>query len=1046
MGSLDGQSGRLNTVDDLIRKLADEESQDAPPILAFPTPGHIRSNEKYEFFRAKDLDRLAEGVAAVYVQSQLQPVWRDRKEVGVIAILGKSTLEYFASLLGLCRLGYAVLLLSPRLATEAAVSLLDCTKCSTLVYMREYEAVAERIQKHRTLKVIQTPERDVFDTGLTTGIDWRSGQDTGAADRTAFIMHSSGSTGMPKPIFQTHRSCLENFENGNNLRSFLTAPFYHTFGFATVFRTISKGGILYMYDHNLPLASNHLLEALDNVRPESFFGVPYALKLLAETQDGIDALARCGSVNVAGSSCPDELGDRLVSNGVHLIVAFGATECGQVATSRRSKDDTSWNYLRFYPNVKPYVYMKPTADQLSELVILDGLRSKVVSNSHDPPNSFHSRDLFTPHPEIPDAWKYVGRMDDRITLVNGEKVLPLPIEGRIRDDPLVTEAVVFGIQRDFPGLLVFKNPQAKNMTDGDFLDHIWPAVEDANSRAEGFSQISKQSIIVIGSGIPYPQTDKGTIIRAKIYMAFEKGINDMYERVQQATCGVETPDLPNLQNELLVICSEDLSLDIEKVDDDLFNAGMDSLKAARLSNTIRKRFYIESEEKRKGLGADTIYRNATISRLARYIKNCEDVDDPTDLELMRELIQKYSTFSSAPLASLPRSPSRPESSIVLLTGVTGSLGCHVLKTLLDSVSTKKVICIVRVGNTGNNVDSKVARDRILESLRQREIDIGPDELSKITAIPGDLGHANFGETLHKHKEVLQSVTTIIHAAWPVDFNWTLESFIPQLSSLQELVNLSLEVCQAPARMLFCSSISTALSTPAPATIPESLIGQMQYAQSTGYAQSKLCAEYILNNAAMEAGADTIVARIGQIVADTKAHIWNSNEAIPLMVRSVNAIQILPDQKEEQCRWLPVDECAQTICEFLQTSSVTESDTTRGAQFFNVLSPRTFSWTDDFLPALRQAGFTFDISPVSEWLAQLEKSDPDPQINPSMKLLGFWKRRWASGTNRVEQNIHFDTLEAQLHSDTLAHCSSPLSSGHLLRVAERWHREWNAASS
>jgi hypothetical protein len=74
MEAHDSHFGRLNTVDDLIRKLADEGGRDAPPIIAFPTSGRTGSNHEYEFFRARDLDRLAEGVAATYLQCQLQPV------------------------------------------------------------------------------------------------------------------------------------------------------------------------------------------------------------------------------------------------------------------------------------------------------------------------------------------------------------------------------------------------------------------------------------------------------------------------------------------------------------------------------------------------------------------------------------------------------------------------------------------------------------------------------------------------------------------------------------------------------------------------------------------------------------------------------------------------------------------------------------------------------------------------------------------------------------------------------------------------------------
>ncbi len=100
--------------------------------------------------------------------------------------------------------------------------------------------------------------------------------------------------------------------------------------------------------------------------------------------------------------------------------------------------------MRPLPHVKPYLLMRPVDGEICEAIVLDGLKSKVISNSDDPPNSYHTSDLFVPHHMISDAWKFVGRLDDRITLLNGEKVLPLPIEGRIRRNPLVKEAVMFG--------------------------------------------------------------------------------------------------------------------------------------------------------------------------------------------------------------------------------------------------------------------------------------------------------------------------------------------------------------------------------------------------------------------------------------------------------------------------------------------------------------------------------------------------------------------------------------------------------------------------
>ena len=101
------------------------------------------------------------------------------------------------------------------------------------------------------------------------------------------------------------------------------------------------------------------------------------------------------------------------------------------------------------------IWPKPLSDDTYEFVYLRGYPSLVTSNSEEPPGSYHSKDIFSPHLAIANAWKRVGRIYDQVTLLNGEKVLPLAIEGRVQEQSLVREAVVFGISRPIPGILVF---------------------------------------------------------------------------------------------------------------------------------------------------------------------------------------------------------------------------------------------------------------------------------------------------------------------------------------------------------------------------------------------------------------------------------------------------------------------------------------------------------------------------------------------------------------------------------------------------------------
>ncbi|XTI89086.1 hypothetical protein V2W45_1237608, partial [Cenococcum geophilum] len=122
------------------------------------------------------------------------------------------------------------------------------------------------------------------------------------------------------------------------------------------------------------------------------------------------------------------------------------------------------------------------------------------------------RDLFEAHPTKSNSWKYVGRIDDRVTFTNGEKILSLDMERRIRREAEVKDAVVFGIDKLVPGLLIFRANTASNLSDEAYINKIWPAIEDANSLAEGFAQINREMIAILPPTVYVPMTAKSSIM------------------------------------------------------------------------------------------------------------------------------------------------------------------------------------------------------------------------------------------------------------------------------------------------------------------------------------------------------------------------------------------------------------------------------------------------------------------------------------------------------------------------------------------------------
>lgn len=906
--------------------------------------------------------------------------------------------------------------------------------------------------------------------------------------KIAWILHSSGSTGFPKPIYLSNLQCLANWKKSFALKSFCTSPLFHSHCLMELGRAFYTKSTMYLVSPNLPITATNLLQAIEKAKPQMVSAVPYVYKLLAEKQAGIDALAKAQLVMYAGSSCPDALGDLLVSHGVNLIANYGATETGQIMTSfRNAAVDKEWNYMRCWAPVADHTLFDEIAPGVFECVALDGLPSKGPSNSKppfsekNPENSFRTADLFTRHPD-PDKsnyYKYLSRLDDRITLVNGEKVLPIPIEGAIRQHTLVREAAVFGFQQSMPGVLIFRSPDhGVELSDEQFMQKVWPAVEAANAKAETFARISREMVVVKPADCVYPRTDKGTFIRAQMYQQFASDISNAYARLNDSAAEDKESSkkrlalaIPELESWLLAKFRNDLSIPLPGVKSDIFAAGVDSLQTTRVWRSIVKDIDLGG----KHLGTNIVFEKGTVANLAKYLYclRTGEADEEEDDEevVMRELIEKYSHFPK----HQPTLDRMPEKETVLLTGATGNLGAFIASDLALSPAVEHVYCLIRAS------DSATAEARLLDSLASRKISLASPALAKLQALPADLSLPSLGLPFEVLEELKQKLTGVIHSAWAVNFNLGVRSFEQQhIAGTHNLLNVCLSSrLPRPAKFFFCSSVSAASGTPAPAAIPESLVKDFKHTQSMGYGRSKLVTEYITASAAKQTGMQARTLRIGQLCGDTAHAQWNATEAIALMVRSALTTGCLP-ALDETPSWLPVDMCARGVAacalqpyaskEVEDEEAMKEADTV-----YHLVNPRTFHWTQDLLPVLqRHADFpAFETVPTDQWLEKLARSDSDPATNPSIKLLDFWTRKYgrhpesaseanersakiSSNTNTVQDDtakipkgLTFETHLTMAESgcgDILGGVSDPVSEGLMGRIVGVWMEKWKKGMS
>jgi thioester reductase-like protein len=984
------------TLDELLRLRA----KTAPnvPIAAYPTSPEPDS---YVAHTAGQLDQYATR-AAHYYQNIFGHRTRNSPE-RVVALLAGSDLDYLVAQFALGRLGFTALLLSTRLSPEAISSLLENTKCNEIVYSAANQAKVEAVAALRPLKSALLCEDYRTGTVDEIALDLDLEFET---NTSCNILHSSGSTGFPKPIRNVHKNYIYNASNNFDMRGFITLPLFHNHGLSSFYRALYAGKVLYFYNPNLPLSARQLTAVFKHLgdQLEIFYGVPYALKVLANPE-GLQLLKRFKVVMFGGSACPDDLGEMLVEAGVNLISHYGATEVGQLMTSQREPGDKEWNWLRPPPALLPYLRWTQHGDAY-EVVIADGWKSKVVSNQPD--NSYATRDLFVRHPTKTDRFKYVGRLDDWLVLVSGEKVNPVQFEHTVQSDKHVAEAVVFGVGQVSVGLIIVPAKGYDTLSEDEYLALVQPSVDAANAQAEAHAQIDREHIRVLTSDAAddCPKTDKGTVIRSAFYKKFEALIKSVYEDAERATGGQLALDLPETLVWLRNLVGEILKLEPAQLanvtdDSDFFSLGLDSLGAYRMYSRVMRTLDL-------GAGAAEISGNVcfeypNIRSLGSYLfalGSGGSYSKRSETDEMQALIDRYGTFSAKTLGDVgaPR--------VVLLTGVTGSLGAHVLNTLLKLPSIEKVYCL----NRGSEPHA-----RTIESMKARGLNVPLDRVESFSA---DLTKADFGLPA----DALKQVNLVIHNAWSVNFNMGVSSFENQIQGARNLLDFSF---RANARYFFVSSVSAAVRSGD--VIPEAHLARLTDAQQMGYARSKLVAERLCQHAE-QAGLDARVLRVGQIVGDTQLGQWNATEAIPLMIRSAVSIGALP-ALNDTLTWLPIDVVAKVMVEICHSP--------QRHDVYHVVNPKSFNWTRDLLPMLQAAGLEFEQVSAQEWLKRLSSSNPDPAVNPTIKLLEFFRGKYA--TPKSGPAVFFETKTTEGVSETLKNMGAP-NAALIAKMVEYWTTE------
>ncbi|RHZ64949.1 uncharacterized protein CDV56_108877 [Aspergillus thermomutatus] len=508
-------------------------------VMAFQRVGADLS-----YYTPHQIEQLAHDAATFY-QHRGIPRREDGGEPKVIGLQASSTIEWVVTFVALLQMGHTIFALAPTLSEEVTAKLLEKATCRYLISESFGPDTSQLPAQTITLASVEEVSAEKASTKTTGNADRSSYWATTAASEVVFIVHSSGTTGLPKLIPKTHRElmmALNSLPPSAGLSVFVGSSFYYMVGIFTVLMSFMKTRPAFYANEKLPLSSESYRQLLEEARPNIAYFVPFLLSTVVSDEKSIDILAQCMMVAVIGGVFPKQLGDKLTKRGVRLANEYGMSEvaCG-MNSATRPPGDADWEYVEPSKFNKPHMAFLPLdgddsagasgsdGEQLYELVILPShpLQDKQWANRED--GSIHTGDLFLKHPTL-ERWKPVGRRDDVVKTYPGDDLVcinALPYEEAIKsaNGNLVDEAVVFGEDRPRPGVLVFVKAGCA-VSDSDILGRVWNGIErDINGT---FKVGLDKEMVKLVRGATVPRTAKGSVIRAQVYLRFEDAIESVY--------------------------------------------------------------------------------------------------------------------------------------------------------------------------------------------------------------------------------------------------------------------------------------------------------------------------------------------------------------------------------------------------------------------------------------------------------------------------------------------------------------------------------------
>ncbi|KAJ4118864.1 hypothetical protein NW768_010602 [Fusarium equiseti] len=534
-------------------------------------------------------------------------------KVQALGYIGPHDIRHVLLTFGAVKAGCAALFLSPKNNVTGALAVLNASNCNIWVKPKEQPLfpLLEGILQEKYMKILELPSIDeLLDAESTESFPFDKSFESSKQEPFC-ILHTSGTTGVPKPILWTHALIgtmdavrllpptegdgglapwMDNWNPGDRIYS--SFPMSHGAGVLMDIVIPALCSLHCILGPTGVLPNLGLLESLaDHAKIDIWSMVPSLADELGENPDVLAKFKPSKFICASGGPVSPAIVSK-VNKVVRVLNLTGTTEGLFIGNLWVPRED--WHWFAFHPysgfefkEVQPGIF-EHWVHRNEHWELFQG-----IFHTFPDLDSVNLKDLYVKHPTNPNLWAFTGRSDDVVVLSNGYKISPLDTEALVTTHPAIEGCLLIGSGKSQAGLLIeLKDPSERN---NELFDSIWAMVERANNSTFQKTRIQREYIAFAEADKPFIRTDKATIKRRAtldLYAYFiERFYNSRNEEAEDEDFdqfSIDTTSNETILNSVAQIMRSVLP-DIEyfSPEEDVFDLGLDSLLVVRVIRIIR---------------------------------------------------------------------------------------------------------------------------------------------------------------------------------------------------------------------------------------------------------------------------------------------------------------------------------------------------------------------------------------------------------------------------------------------------------------------------